>query len=416
MFPRSQKLHIPATTAPEPISAPVGPRSIAALAIGLLTLVPATSGHASALLAMSNGAPDMSLSGSTIAEPLTPSGALFSNPAGLCAFEQTTLSGSLGLGFGVTKITNDDGYSQDNDLWAIFPDGAVSIRGRGRWHFGIGMYGSVGLSYDFEADPAAGVDEDFHAETSIAEMPFAVGYRVNDQLYIGAELIALFGHMRNRYTLGGELFKYTLRGPGLQGMLGLTWKPDPRWSLGLGVRTPGRVWMAGSTAVPAMVRRDVDLELNMPTQVSLGVTHHATRSVKLSVSGRWTDSSRFADSDIEFDGLSAANVPFIPFANDEWRVAFGVQYEPNEGWELRFGASHSNRIVGTRGVSPLVYDNTDNRLSIGVGVELGSWTLDAMAGYSIREGRDVDATEALVIPGHFESGGGVVIIGVTRRL
>ena len=118
MFLGIQKLHIPATRAPEPSTAPVGPRSIAALAIGLLTLVPVTSGHASALLPMSNGAPDMSLSGSTIAEPLTPSGALFANPAGLCAFEQTTLSGSLGLGFGVTKITNDDGYSQDNDLWA----------------------------------------------------------------------------------------------------------------------------------------------------------------------------------------------------------------------------------------------------------------------------------------------------------
>ena len=413
---RIAKFSTPGTVPSPPVAVPLGPRVVVTVAIGLLAQTPVTSSHASALLSMSNGAADMSLNGTTIAEPLTPSGALFANPAGLCAFEEKTLTGSLGYGFGTMKIHNEDGYSQDKDLWAIFPDAAVSIPGRSRWYYGVGMYGSVGTNYDFEAEPAAGVDNDFHAETSIGEMPFAVAYRVSEQLYVGAELIALFGHTRNRYTLGGALFKYTLRGPGVQGMLGLTWKPDPRWSLGLGVRTPGRVWMDGSTAVPATVRRDVDLALKMPTQVSLGVTHHASRRITLSVSGRWTDSSKFRNSDIEFNGLSAANVPFIPAANDEWRVAFGVQFEPRPGWALRFGASHSNRIVGTRGVSPLVYDNNDNRLSGGFGVDLGTWTLDAMAGYSFDESRNVETTEALVIPGHFQSGGGIVMIGITRRL
>lgn len=365
---------------------------------------------------MSNGAADMSLNGTTIAEPLTPSGALFANPAGLCAFETTTVTGSLGYGFGTTKIDNDDGYSQDENLFAIFPDAAVSVPGRGRLYYGVGIYGSVGTNYDFEADPAAGVEDDFHAETSIGEMPFAIAYRVNDQLYVGAELIALFGHLRNRYTVGGTLFRYTLRGPGLQGMFGLTWKPDERWALGLGVRTPGRIWMDGSTAVPAGVRRDVDLALQMPTQVSLGITHHATRRVTLSASGRWTDASRFGDSDIEFDGLSQANVPFLPAANDEWRFALGVEFELRPNWALRLGASHSNRIVGTSGVSPLVYDNTDTRLSGGFGVDLGRWTLDATAAYSFDRDRNVDADQALVIPGSYESGGGIVMLGVTRRL
>lgn len=78
--------------------------------------------------------------------------------------------------------------------------------------------------------------------------------------------------------------------------------------------------------------------------------------------------------------------------------------------------SHSNRIVGARGVSPLAFDNTDNRISIGTGVDFGGWRLDAMAGYFIREGRNVDASEALVIPGHYESGGGIVLLGATWRL
>lgn len=393
-----------------------GVRVVAPFALPLLLLASATPGHTSALLPMSNGAADMSLSGTNIAEPLTPAGALFSNPAGLCAFEGTTVTGSLGYGFGSTKINNEDGYFETNHLWAIFPDAAIAFAGSGRWHYGFGMYGGVGASYDFDADPSAGVDNDFHAETSVAEIPFALAYRVNDRLYLGAELIGLFGHLRNRYTRGGELFKYTLRGGGVQAMFGLTWKPDPRWSLGLGVRTPGRIWMDGSTVVPATVRRDVDLDLNMPTQVSLGVTHHLTDALTVSAAARWTDSSRFADSEIEFDGRPMDNVPFLPAANDEWRFGLAAEFEPIEDWKLRLGVSHSNRIVGTAGISPLVYDNEDNRVSIGLGVTLGTWTLDAMAGYSFHEGRDVDSGNAAVIPGHFDSGGGIGMLGMTRRL
>jgi long-subunit fatty acid transport protein len=223
----------------------------------------------------------MALSGTTIAEPLAPSGALFHNPAGLISFDGTTVSSSMGLGFGSTKINNDAGYKESEQLYAAFPDFGISFAPTRRWRWGFGFYGSVGMNYDFDADPAAGVDNDFHAETSIGEMPFAVAYRVNDSLYVGAEIIGLFGHLRNRYTVGNQRFKYTLRGPGIQGMVGATWLPHERLSVGLGIRSPGRIWMDGSTAVPADVRRDVDLEVKMPTQISLGITHQLVDPVSV---------------------------------------------------------------------------------------------------------------------------------------
>jgi long-subunit fatty acid transport protein len=365
---------------------------------------------------MSSGAADMALSGTTIAEPLAPSGALFHNPAGLISFDGTTVSSSMGLGFGSTKINNDAGYKESEQLYAAFPDFGISFAPTRRWRWGFGFYGSVGMNYDFDADPAAGVDNDFHAETSIGEMPFAVAYRVNDSLYVGAEIIGLFGHLRNRYTVGNQRFKYTLRGPGIQGMVGATWLPHERLSVGLGIRSPGRIWMDGSTAVPADVRRDVDLEVKMPTQISLGITHQLVDPVSVSISGRWTDSSSFGKSDIEFDGLSAANVPFIPEARDEWRMAIGVEIEPAPAWRIRLGANRSNRIVGTRGVSPLLFDNDDVRISAGLSYRTGAWTFDGMFGYAFHEGRDVSEDKALIVPGHYDSGGGIFMLGFTRRL
>ena len=174
--------------------------------------------------------------------------------------------------------------------------------------------------------------------------------------------------------------------------------------------------MDGSAAVPATERRDVDLAVEMPMQISLGVTHQLLKMVSVSASARWTDSSRFKHSDIEFDGLSAANVPFIPAARDEWRFGLAFEIKPTPDWTFRLGANHSNRIVGTSGVSPLLFDNEDTRLSAGVGVRIGEWNIDSMFGYAFHRGRDVSEADALVIPGHFDSGGGIFMLGLTRKL
>jgi len=68
----------------------------------------------------------------------------------------------------------------------------------------------------------------------------------------------------------------------------------------------------------------------------------------------------------------------------------------------------------------LILDNADASLKSGmfarVAFERGDWTIDTMFGYSFHEGRNVDPADALVMPGHYDSGGGAVIIGMTHRL
>ena len=347
-------------------------------------------------------------------------GALFANPAGLSAFKGTTFSASLGLGFGSMKLDNDQGFHQSNDLLMLIPDFAVAVAGHGRWHYGLATYGSVGASYDFEAVPTSGMPEDVLAEDVLAEtmllaLPMAVAYRVNDRLSVGAELIAMFGHLRNRYTAGDQRLRYTLRGPGLQAMLGVTWQATPDWSWGLAVHTPGRIWMDGSAAFSDGNRRDIDLEIQMPMKIALGVTHRPTSKIALFASSSWIDSSRFSESQVRFENMAVFNTPFVPAAKDEWRSALGVEIAATTDWTLRFGVGRSNAIVGDRGASPLVYDNEDFRVSAGLGLQRGPWTLDVMTGYSFHEGRDVSREEALLVPGHYDSGGGIVTFGLRRQ-
>jgi long-chain fatty acid transport protein len=358
----------------------------------------------------------MATGGATIAEPLSPSGALFANPAGLAAFPRTTVSNSIGVGFGREHIKNDDGYNHGNNIVALIPDLAISFARANGWHYGVGLYGSVGMNYDFPADPDAGVDHLLFAECSIAGLPLAVAKRVDDRLWLGAELIPMLGYMRDRFHVGDAPFSYKLIGPGIQAMVGATWKPDDVWSIGLSYRTPGRVWMEGSDADPGGGRQDVDLEIQMPMSLQLGLERRLGKRLRIVSSVRWTDTSVFEHSNVDFEGIPAFKPSFVPKAKDEWRETLGARYAATERLELRAAVAYSNRIVGTTAVSPMVFDNDHYQLSAGAGYRINdTWTADFMAGVVPGADRDVKEAPGVAIAGRYETSGFVFILGLQRR-
>jgi long-subunit fatty acid transport protein len=371
---------------------------------------------ASQLLVSSAGAPDTALSGSTVAEPRTPSGAMFSNPAGLGVFDRATVDTSIAFSFAKTRVdaAAPSTYDEANSVTVLSPGIGIAVPKGDSWRLGFALYGSVGNKFDFDADPTAGVENRFFSEAGIFTFGAGFAYQVNDRLSVGAAITPLFGLSRMRYTLGETRFKYKLTGPGVQGMLGLRWEPCDGFAVGLGVRTPGKVWMDGRMRL-GEGHQDVDLELRMPTQVFAGVSKDFGDRVKASLAVRWTDSSSFGDSMIEFEVTDAADVPFVPRAKDEWLVSAGVEYACSEILTLRIGAGHSNAIVGEKGVSPLVFDTEDTRVGAGFSLNFEHWSVDFMAGHAFRGSRKIAADEALILPGRYSVRGQIAMIGVTWR-
>jgi long-subunit fatty acid transport protein len=341
---------------------------------------------------------------------------MFSNPAGLVLFDKMTVDGSAAFSFAKTRmdVSSPSTYDETNSVTVLSPVLGLALPRKDSWHFGFALYGSVGNKFDFGADPSEGVENDFLSEAGVFTFGAGVAYRVSDRLSLGAAITPLFGLSHMRYTLGGLRFKYRLNGPGIQGMLGLRWEPLPGLAVGLGVRTPGKVWMDGSMPLGGS-DQDVDLELKMPAQVFAGVSKHFGERVIASLACRWTDSSSFGDSMIEFEVTEAADVPFVPRAKDEWLVSLGVEYLWNELLTLRMGVGHANAIVGDKGVSPLVFDAQDTRVAVGFSLNLDPWSLDFMAGHAFRGSRHIGADEALVLPGRYSIGGQIVMLGVTWR-
>ncbi len=84
---------------------------------------------ASSLLAPAVGAADSATVGTRVADPQTPSAALFENPAGLSGFETFTHGGGLGLGFGRARIeaSMPAGFSETEEPVTVVPDFGASV-------------------------------------------------------------------------------------------------------------------------------------------------------------------------------------------------------------------------------------------------------------------------------------------------
>jgi long-subunit fatty acid transport protein len=368
---------------------------------------------ASLLLTPSVGVPDLASMGTFVANPATPDSALFMNPAGLVGFEGLTLSGSFGAIHPRTEVDSDlAGYNESDERYAFNPSGGLSMPLAPGWRFGTGFYGSVGTTFDFEAEPPA-VSSDFVSDVAIAGASLALAYEVNSKLWLGGGLIPLFGYLRNRFALpdpgsGTQVpVEYTLRGPGIQAIVGASYHPTDRWSVGLSVRTPGRIWMDGSTVL-AGDRVDVDCEVQMPSALWLGVTRRFGTRFDLSTSVRWTDASTFGESKIEFANVA---LPFVPDGKDEWRFAIGGDYRLSEKLTLRGGTTYSSRIVGNKGVSPLLFDTEDWKLGGGFSYAIDAWTLHAMGGYAFEGERNVPPDDARILPGEYKASGPILMVG-----
>ncbi len=387
----------------------------AAYAIAL-TLVAAPA-SASSLLAPSVGPADNATMGTRIGDPHDPAAAMFENPAGLVAFEKTTINVGVGIAFGTNDVeaSAPSGYNESDQPLAMLPSFGLSVVHNERWRFGTGVFGAQGSTFNFDSAPALGVGR-FFSETSIGNVPLAVAYRVSDRLWVGAEAAVLFGQLRMQFTLGGLDFRYKLNGPGVQGMFGASFRPSETWMLGLGVRTPGIIWMDGSMPVPEAGRQNVKVDLKMPTQVMFGVTRYVGKTLALSSSVRFTDASTFGDSTITYDITTEADNGFVPHSRDEWKVAFGADWAFTEALDLRAGVGWSSHIVGSQGVNPLVWDSDDIKISLGGGYSIGSWTFDFAGGYMFADERRVGADTALILPGQYRQSGGVVMFGLVYSL
>ena len=95
---------------------------------------------------------------------------------------------------------------------------------------------------------------------------------------------------------------------------------------------------------------------------------------------------------------------------DEWRHAVGIEWVVRDELALRAGASHADHMVENSGLSPLSYDGDDTRFYAGLGFRRERWNFDFAAVYKLPDTRRVSPDDALVFPGKYRTGDGVLVL------
>ncbi|MFN2378404.1 MAG: OmpP1/FadL family transporter [Candidatus Binatia bacterium] len=393
----------------------------AVVAAGWMPGVQVPVASATQLIAPAIGIPDAALNGATVATPQTPTAAAFSNPAGITNLAAGAVSTGIGIPVGHSRVhaTTPPGYDTTSDFVAYAPEGGSVFEHESGLRWGFALYGALGSSFDSDAEPSVGVTSDFYSATAVSNAALMVAYPVTDRLSVGVALALMYGQAHLRYTQQTQ-FAYTVRGPGTQAMFGLRYRLTDRVALGLGFRTPGMVWADGDERLPSGDKQDVELNLDMPAQIFVGVNADVTDRLHLGLSGRWTDASTFSDSNFRFDQTPEADIPFIQSASDEWRLAAGASYAVLEPLKVSFGVSYADKIVPDSWVSPLLIDSNEWKFSTGLAWQLpgewSDWILDIAIGYSPNGVRNISDSEAAILPGRYNIGGEIYMIGFRTTL
>jgi long-subunit fatty acid transport protein len=372
---------------------------------------------ASQLLAPGVGAPDAGLQGATVATPLTPAAAAFSNPAGIMALPSGSMSIGLGVPVGHSHLRTSipPGYDTTSDFVATAPEAGAIFETDSGLRYGFALYGSLGAVFDSDADPSVGVEHDFFSSSGISDLSLMAAKTVGKRLSIGAALAGIYGQSHLRYFQSIP-FAFTVRGGGLQGIVGLRYALTDAVAVGLSFRTPGMLWARGDDGAAGGTNQDVELDLDLPAQVFAGINADLGAKWHVGLVARWTDASTFSGSIFRFEDTPQANVPFIRSASDEWRIAAGAQYAVNDWLTLRGGVGWADAIVPDSWVSPLLIDSAEWKVSGGLSFHVRGWSIDATVGHSPTGVRHVSDDEAAIFPGRYEMGGQIYMLGLRTTL
>jgi long-subunit fatty acid transport protein len=391
-------------------------RRAAALA-GVVAVVGSLAGSADAttLISPAGGARDAALAGSTVAAPSDLMSAFFQNPAGLTLMDETQATFGLGFFLISNEVRTSFGYRGDSDIVAMGPSGGIAMA-RGRWRFGIGIFGSVGSKFDFPADPAHGVARNFYTELAAVTIAPTVAYELTPELSVGVQINPLLGSLKNRVFVpaADQHLQWRVQGPGIQGALGLLYRPDRRWSFAVTYKTPGRIFMDGTVGV-AGKREDLSFTFHVPQEVIFGAAWRPMSRLLITTFGRWHDTSAFEKSIFEFSHTPALDFPFAIESRDAWRTGVGIEVQAHPRLAIRAGAAYNTAALSSRSVTPVVYDNSGIITGGGLGIELGRWIVDLTAGIGFFDDRKIEQSEARIFGGRYTSAGPVTYAQVTRR-
>ncbi len=368
----------------------------------IATTAGSQSAHASFLQVPHIGGRDSGMSGNVVAAPSDGQSILLTNAAGVVGLQGTEVTASFGTSTVSGRYTNTlTHYDQKSSEAPFAPVLWIGSDYFTPWYVGAGLYGSVGASFNFAAEPTAGVPSQYLTDSGLVQMGFVIGREIVPGLRFGVEAGPSWGRIRTHAPTPLGPLHFDVDGFGVYGTTGLLYDITDRTTFGLSYRSPGVVYMGGGARVSS-VPDHVDINFHTPQSVIFGLGQHLTPKLLVTAQATWTDYPNFEKGVFEFERFSVFNQRFINRARSTVRYGAAFEYEWAEWLWLRGGFSREEWMIEPSAVSPLLYDTSDSEVGVGLEIVHGRWAIDSAVGVGYMEDRWVTPADQKMFPGRYQ--------------
>jgi len=395
----------------------------------LWILLPISLPGASGIYRDGVGARAMALGGADVGQAEGPLSALAANPAGAGWISAPTLD----MGFagaipgGRFSNTANDRSPMRSDFGAL-PEAAFGMPlGHGPFGLTVGVYPEAALSADWRyVDAPGGADgktsyglQTQRSEILLLRSAVGLGWAVTPQLSIGASLGAVYNQntleapyvFQSQPALKGAktLLDLDTDGFGVDGQLGVLFRPIQDLQLGLAYRSPCWIDSHGDASGNAGVQfdnlglagarpdfhYDAEVDTHFPQVVSGGARWQVHPRWRLLAQVDWINWHDAFDqlpiilthgNNADLNGVVGSSTlrDEVPLHwKDQWVYRAGVEYTLSEHFSLRTGYSYGRNPVPNDTLTPLTAAITEHLFTAGAGCTFGRFRVDLAYQYDV---------------------------------
>lgn len=328
---------------------------------------------------------------------------MFWNPATMTQFAGKTLE--LGVSGVMPKASHSFtastfaafGAPGDSGIDALVPNSYASWQINSNVWLGMATTSPFGLGVHFPQTNAASSGSGNSANVKTYNFNPSIAYKFNDMISVAVGLQAQYIQASYDAFLGAGPLIGTLNGGdwGIGWTAGVTFTPAPRTVIGVGYRSGINHNLSGTWIVPAAVapttqQGSVNLGLNLPDTVTVGLRQGITDRFTLLAGFEWANWSRIGTARLLQPngaavtvGIAASPVTFPFNYRDGTFYSLGGEYVLDPSWTVRAGIGFERTPIYDSVRTARIPDNDRIWYSVGASYKpasLKGLTLDV--GYS----------------------------------
>ena len=281
--------------------------------------------------------------------------------------------------------------------------------------FGLGVYIPAGIGAEWDGNDLKNINRgkvnEWMSKIAVVNISPAVAYKFSDQFSMGLALNIFYGMFDLKKpgvpdTASSAIpnYQYTesSNGLGYGVTMGMLFKPNSTFSIGLSVRTKIDVTMSGTAKNPAMAgtgatESDFDRDVAWPLWIAGGVAYRPMDNMVVTFDvqfSQWSKSENEFTTKFDNARWMAALTPgdnnkFILRWKDATQVRLGVCYTVNENLDLRAGI-YTDPAPAPVETYNILFSSIDyTAITLGAGYKIESFVIDLGIEYLFGMDREV---------------------------